>query len=512
MEIVKTIKEFILEINKKKPLVIYGAGEIGKLIFKYLKSKGIMVTAFTVTMQAQEWEWEGITVCSLDDIINCYESADLTIILAVTKKHQSSMEEELKKRNISSYIKLSDTLLYELEREKQKSDAREAELKKKVLTGITVGFLSPGYFNTDYAEKRLVINRMRDVSYVAVPKETPDIVHLDNEYEDDLETYKQLAEACYCPKEYIPEVDLIHTFNIVCDTNIPWCASFESAMPRVWPRTEAEKNYYLQLVSYMRQSNCRALYALCKNAYDIQLEHLKSYASSKDVKALMEKTKVLHPPQNVLITEKEFEEKHDKRKLHFIFIGRGFFFKGGREIIKALSKFENQYDFSLTLISSLIYNDYFTKTSKKEMLNWKKIIQEKPWIDYYESLPNDEVLEKCKEATIGLLPSVADTYGYSVLEMQASGCPVITTNIRAFPEINNEECGWICRISVDRLGCCSEKNWSDVLEQELKRCFLSIFEHPDTVKQKGHLALKRIREMHDPDEYQKELRKNLVGR
>lgn len=509
METLKTIKDFVLEIDNEKQLIIYGAGEIGKLVFKFLKSKAITVTAFAVTTQTKEWEWGGIPVRTIDGILSDYQAANLVIVLGVTKTHLPSMEQELKKRKISSYFKLSDILLYELEREKQKFDAKEAELKKNVLTEKTVGYLTPGYLNTNYAEKRLVIDKINDASYVAIPKETTEIIQA-GKYEENLEAYKQAVEACYSPKEYMPEVSLIHTFNMVCDTDKPWCASFETALPRIWPRTEEEKDYYLRLIGYMRQSNCKALYALCENAYDIQRRHLESYVSEEEVKVLMEKTQVLHPPQKVLITEKEFQEKHNTQKFYFIFIGRAFFVKGGREIIRALSKFEDQYDFTLTLVSSLIYNDYFTKTSKEEMFRWKKIIQSKRWIDYYDNLPNDVVLEKCKEATIGLLPSVADTYGYSVLEMQASGCPVITTNIRAFPEINNEECGWICQMAVNQIGCCAEKNWSEVLEQELERCFLDIFEHPDTVKKKGRSALERIRKMHDPDEYQRELRKNLT--
>ena len=53
MEAVKTIEEFIMEIDNKKQLIIYGAGQIGKLIYSFLRSNGIAVTAFAVTMQTQ---------------------------------------------------------------------------------------------------------------------------------------------------------------------------------------------------------------------------------------------------------------------------------------------------------------------------------------------------------------------------------------------------------------------------------------------------------------------------
>ncbi len=512
MEAVKTIEEFIMEIDNKKQLIIYGAGQIGKLIYSFLRSNGIAVTAFAVTMQTQKWEWESIPVHSLDDILSDYQAADSIVILAVTKVHQSFMEDELKKRNISSYIKLSEGLIYELRRKRQKEKAQEAELKKEIKEGNSIGYLTPGYLDTDYAERRLIIDKIKDAFYVAMPKESADFMLMDDVYKVEWERYRQLMEACYYPEEYRPEVDLIHTFNMVCRTSCFWCSSFETTIPRVWPETESEEEYYLQLVEYMKQPNCKALYAFCRNAYNIQRHNLMRHLPLDDVELLMAKTKILHPPQKILVTEEEFVKKHAIGIFHFIFIGRAFFFKGGREVIRALSEFEGRYEFKLTLISGLLGNDYFTKTSDEEAAEWKKIILEKKWIEYYESLTNDKVLEKCKEATIGLLPSVADTYGYSVLEMQAAGCPVVTTNVRAFPEINNEKCGWICRIPVDEFGVCAEKRksvWSEILENELEKCFQDIFEYPDTVKIKGRAALERIREMHDPDKYQRELKKNL---
>lgn len=513
MKTVRTIEELIMETDSKKQLIIYGAGQIGKLVYGFLRSNGITVTAFAVTMQTKEWKYGEIPVRSIDDVLGDYQASDIIIILAVTKTYHTSMEEELKKRKISSYIKLSEKLLYELRRERQKEKAKEAELKKEMIEGNSIGYLTPGYLDTDYAERRLVVDKIKDAFYVAMPKESAEILLEDDISETDWERYRQLADACYCPKEYCPEVDLIHTFNMVCKTDRAWIASFETAMPRVWPKTEREEKYYLQLAEYMKRPNCKSLYAFCKNAYNIQRHSLRSYLPADDVELLMAKTKVLHPPQEILITKEEFVKKHERKEIHFIFVGSAFFIKGGRELIRALSKFENCYDFTLTLISSLLCNDYFTNTSNEEAAAWKEIIQEKQWIDYYESIPNDKVLEKCKEATIGLLPSFADTYGYAVLEMQASGCPVVTTNVRALSEINNENCGWVCQMPIDDLGYCAEQDkslLSEILEKELEKCFQDIFEHPDMIEMKGRAALERIREMHDPDKYQEELKKNLL--
>ena len=89
---------------------------------------------------------------------------------------------------------------------------------------------------------------------------------------------------------------------------------------------------------------------------------------------------------------------------------------------------------------------------------------------------------------------------------------MITSNVRAMPEINNEECGWVCHLPVNDLGFClvhDVTEWSPILDSELTKCLQKIFEHPEEIKKKGKKALERIRNMHDPQKYQNELRKNI---
>lgn len=507
--------EFIAQVFTPDAVnIIYGAGNIGvNVVFKYMKIVGVPVSAFAVSIKNGENELEGFPVYCLDDALEHYQHENTNFIIAAQELYRMQMKEELEKRNISSYYEISDVLQLNMIREILKADARNAEYtKEKHISGQTVGYLSTKYFGVPYSQERLIIDKIDEAIYVEMPYEPPEIDCMDTSSDKKIEAYKQMLTACYCPDKYTPEVDLIHTFNMVCDTDKPWYASFETTIPRMTPETESDKEYFLYLVDCMKRSNCRKLYALSENAYKIQNHILMSRIPLADVELLMKKTEVLHSPQNILIEGLEFEKKHNTQKIHFIFVGREFFIKGGREMIQALSKFESKYDFKLTLISSLQPDDRLTNTSCEDAAKWRQIICEKRWIDFYESLPNQDVLEKCKEATVGLLPSYADTYGYSVLEMQASGCPVITTNVRAFPEINNEECGWICCIPVNSLGFCNGESISDlseILEQELMRYFQSIFDNPEVIQKKGKKALERIQRMHDPDEYQNELRKNL---
>jgi glycosyltransferase involved in cell wall biosynthesis len=148
---------------------------------------------------------------------------------------------------------------------------------------------------------------------------------------------------------------------------------------------------------------------------------------------------------------------------------------------------------------------------KKRLINI--INKNKKRIIHHNELPNEEVLELMKtSAHVGLLPTHADTYGYSVLEFQASGCPVISTNLRALSEINNEDCGWLIDVSKSSLKE-AFSNTSDELfeiqntvEKKLEAIFIEILTKPEVIEKKGKKSLKRIELEHSPKEFSKKIK------
>ena len=133
-------------------------------------------------------------------------------------------------------------------------------------------------------------------------------------------------------------------------------------------------------------------------------------------------------------------------------------------------------------------------------------------MEYYQELTNSEVLEILKTADVGLLPTWADTYGLSVLEAQASGCPVITTDVRALPEINNNRVGWLIRVPKDELGEAiyttteDRQKLSQQIQAGLENTIRSIIADPSVIAIKGQAALERIRVEHSPEDYAERLR------
>lgn len=224
----------------------------------------------------------------------------------------------------------------------------------------------------------------------------------------------------------------------------------------------------------------------------------------------------MHPPQKKIIDS--IEEKRLSYKKHdtltFTFVGDQFFRKGGREILKAFLALPATMRFRLNIVSILEPDTYASATNDRDAAVLKERIKTLPSnFQFYSNIPNTQVIELLKKSHIALLPTYADTYGYFTLEAQACGCPVITTNVEAMPEINNDECGWVIPIELDNLKNAilrTEKNRneaSETIEKNLYKILASIFSNPATILPKANESLNRIRKFHDPTNHASQLMK-----
>lgn len=84
------------------------------------------------------------------------------------------MEKELENQHINLYIKVPEALLYEISREIIKLYAEKVgKGKKKKSNCKTIGYLKSEYMGSGgYAEQRLIVNKIKGVSYVSLPYET----------------------------------------------------------------------------------------------------------------------------------------------------------------------------------------------------------------------------------------------------------------------------------------------------------------------------------------------------
>jgi len=326
--------------------------------------------------------------------------------------------------------------------------------------------------------------------------------------------------------------DIYHMFNCINHSEkSPWVISVESGVP--WPvsvtrcvesvdadlSSIAKDSYIRERVKMLSRPNCLGLLALSDCTKNIQRAIIRKFPEYE--RTIESKLITLHPPQQLLI--EDIQEKgltwKDDEELTFIYVGKDFYRKGGRECLRVLAKLHKEYHFRLVLISRMTTDEERYMLSNHDEEDSHRLIEDnKDWIDYYPGLPNCEVIEKLKHAHVCLLPTWMDTYAYSVLESQACGTPLITTSLRALTEINNQNVGWLVDVPVNKLN--NPLHLSRTEQQEFERQLVVNLEdkikyvltHRDEIKEKAGLCIERIRKYHDPAEYSRKLKMVYDGK
>ena len=316
------------------------------------------------------------------------------------------------------------------------------------------------------------------------------------------DTYKNLHFTFFRKRNH-------HFFNTISLNSKNWIVTFSTTIPRGF---ENSKRIEAFLVKRLAHKSCKRIIANSLNAVLIETDFLtNNYPKYKD--AILNKIEVISPPQEKLIHE--YLEK-PLEKIRFIIVGHEFFRKGGLEILRAFDKLiEEGLNIELIIVSRLDYNDYATKYGKAEYEEAYVLIEKnKKSVVHHLALPNQDVLELIKTSHVGLLPTWAEAYGYSVLEFQAMGVPVITTDVRAMPEINNEVVGWIIKVPKDELGRSKRyskedrKELSAIIEQGIIKSIKEILIKKETIAQKGINALKKVDETNNKDIFVKRMNSN----
>lgn len=344
---------------------------------------------------------------------------------------------------------------------------------------------------------------------------------------------EMVAKLFYDFKMIIPTgCDVFHFFNCInLGKHSKWVISVESGVP--WPvsvtrcvesedadlSSIAQDKYVERRIKALANSNCLGLLALSHCTENIQREIIKQFPQYESI--IAKKMITLLPPQKLVINDVK-EKKvtwSEEVPLTFIYVGSDFYRKGGRETVLVLSELHKRYSFKLILISSMAVDEKRYMRSENDEKESKCLIERnKDWIEYYDRLPNTEVLEKMKKAHVCLLPTWMDTFAYSVLEAQACGTPVISTSLRALTEINNENVGWLIDVPVNRLNnpLHLTKEQQDIFSEKLLNGLYNkveyVLKHHEEIKDKAMKCLVKIKDYHSPQKYEEKLRMVYQGR
>ncbi len=295
-----------------------------------------------------------------------------------------------------------------------------------------------------------------------------------------------------------------HFFNVIHTSKKPYITTYETTLPR-WHDTEKDFKKGLTLLA---QPNCKQIIALSESAFQLQKNCIEKYAPHL-LQTIMQKNCVMLPPQKALINKYE-EKQLDPNFITFTIVGADFFRKGGQAILNVFEKLLTQkLPIKLNIVSSLNYGDYVSQTNVSDKEKALLIINNfHQSISYFKTLNNQQIAALLKQTHVALLPSLAETFGYFILEAQAAACPVITTDIRAMPEINNNEIGWIIPIKKENSYDADISNYQQLIANisiVLESIVLEIINNPSVIKTKGEKALQQIIDKHSVQEHREKL-------
>ncbi len=327
--------------------------------------------------------------------------------------------------------------------------------------------------------------------------------------------------------EVIPSrVDVLHLFNAISYGRTPWVSTFETAVPRFLEVMAAihqgeptfspfQRWRFEKALQAAASDRCLGLIALSERARRVQTLVLQWTTSADLAQAVASKVQVVHPPQPLVVENFETKTTLPLKPLRFMFVGHDFFRKGGLEMLQTFIEVRraSSYPVTLTIVSALQGHDYAVHADDAAIAEAQRLIRENAtWIRYFPRLTHEEVLREMRQVHVGLLPTYADSYGYSVLEFQAAGCPVITTNINALAEINAPERGWIIDVPRGPLGEATlhtpegRAAVQKAILAGLREALAAILADPQSVFQKGRAAHAYIRQFHDPAQHTQALR------
>lgn len=384
--------------------------------------------------------------------------------------------------------------------------------------GLFMTELRIGHAGQQYPERRNIIDLVPEAKYLLCR----DWFSFRSRLDRYCGQARSSADACFNRQFQFQDfglnrVDCIHLFNSVNYSSKPWVLTFETLVPRfktVLANRVANPSLVMgdpqvkNALDAMAGPNCLALLPISKSAEQIQDGFLALFPGYSP--SLAAKTRVLAPPQRLIVNEPGNIQYpcEGSRSMRFMMVGHHFFRKGGREVLDVLAQARRELsvDIRLCIVSNITDDGYATDISSDDYLTVRQFIAANTeWIEHYPFLEPKEVENQMQKCDVGLLPSYAETYGYSVLEFQAAGRPVITTNVRAFPETNNNDCGWTIAVPKREVGgeaffrTSDEKlSLSVAIKSGLQAAVTEIMEQPSLVRTKGLKAWERIRDMHSP--------------
>ena len=321
------------------------------------------------------------------------------------------------------------------------------------------------------------------------------------------------------PPLFQGHIDAYHTFNTIMLTKKPWCVSFETIIPRGrqfyhvnhHQDFDPEKGWLMRkMFEILAKDNCKRMIAYTKCNYHLQLKANALYPDLQEI--LDNKTCYIACPQELFVN---CSQSSVPEKVKFFFMGRDFVRKGLPEVITALSEVrKSRNDFELNLITDVSHKSNYAfwdfQDTEQDLQRINDIINySADWLHIHKPMAYSACVDMMKSSHVGLLTTWADTLGFSSLDMQAAGLPIITTNVRAQPEINPH--GWMVNLPVNYANEVGLKNREQ--KQETRKIFVNqlidifneILDNKNEIVKRSELSYNHVVNHHSLSKYSERL-------
>lgn len=242
--------------------------------------------------------------------------------------------------------------------------------------------------------------------------------------------------------------DLIHAFNRIPISTLPYIIGFESHLPRGFGiETSA---FFRFMTRRLASPKCRAIVAISDSARRF---FLNMHASSPYYDELCGKLHVRFP--NIIFERVDDPCQSIGDQIRVCFVGQHFGRKGGCVALRmAELALERKLPLSFDIVSSFVVGrESWTDPTEPGYFDHYRKLLELPNVRYHGSLPNSAVHRLLQTAHFALLATFSDTFAYSAMEAMANYVPVVATAQGALPEfIRDSFNGILLDLATDDFG------------------------------------------------------------
>ena len=301
-----------------------------------------------------------------------------------------------------------------------------------------------GVPHSDYNTKRNILDSL-PVGFVRVRPWDPGRVRAIIRRRIGRPTYRR--SYFYFRRPYFPDAEIFHFWNSVANIHRPWVTTFEHTVP-LWDTSNREElRFGLKLA---RRDECRRLIAFSCAAFDSAVSKWHGLLPSTEADSLIAKTEILLPPQPIIYERTGESKRHPV----FAFVGKEFYRKGGLEVLEAFDALyaTGRRDWQAIVVGDLSsFGDYASQTDSGAKARAAQLLERlRPNLRHLPTpVPHNAVIDILRQADFYLLPTYADTFGYTVLEAQACGAVAVATDVGSLPEVVTAQTGLVIPLRDD---------------------------------------------------------------